>query len=124
MNIESWVNIVLAILSGIVTAIPLVVKLVNVVKDATKTKNWNQLIRMTVDYMTQAEKNFTNGAARKEWVLTMVQTSAVTVNYDLTEDDIQKISDLIDALCDASKILNNEAEKQAALKAAQEAATK
>lgn len=123
-NIMNWLQIIIAILSGIATAIPLVVKLVSVITDATKTKNWNQLVKITMDYMTQAEKNFASGAERKEWVISMVKTSAATINYDLTEVDEQKISDLIDAMCDASKILNNEAEKQAALKAAQDAAKK
>lgn len=121
-NVMNWLQIVIAILSGIATAIPLIIKLGNVIVEATKTKNWNQLVKITMDYMTQAEKNFASGAERKDWVMSMVKTSADTINYDLTEADEQKISDLIDAMCDASKILNNEAEKQAALKAAQAAA--
>ena len=73
---------------------------------------------MAMDYMTEAEKNIASGAERKEWVLSMVKASAVTINYDLTEEDIQKLSDLIDAICDASKILNNSEAKAQALKEA------
>lgn len=124
MEIIDWVEIIIAVLTGICTAIPLIIKLVNTVKEAAKNKNWNLLIKMTMDYMTQAEKNFASGVERKEWVMTMVTVSAVNVNYDLTDEDINKIEDLIDAICDASKILNNEKEKEAALKAAQEAASK
>ena len=46
---------------------------------------------------------FEKGADRKEWVMAMVKASADTVNYDL---DMDKISDLIDSLCDMSKIVN------------------
>lgn len=122
MEFLDYLEIFIAILTGIATAIPLIVKLVNTVKDATMTKNWNLLIKLTMDYMTQAESNFKTGAERKEWVMSMVKVSAANINYDLTDEDIGKLEDLIDAICDASKILNNAAEKDAALKAAQEVA--
>lgn len=122
MQFMDYLNIFIAILTGIATAIPLITKLVNTVKDATMSKNWNLLIKLTMDYMTQAETNFKTGAERKEWVMSMVKVSAANINYDLTDVDIAKLEDLIDAICDASKILNNAAEKEAALKAAQEAA--
>ena len=118
MDAVNWVQLITAILAGLATAIPLVVKLVATVKKATKEKNWNQLLKMAMDYMTEAEKNIASGAERKEWVLSMVKASAVTINYDLTDEDIQKLSDLIDAICDASKILNNNEAKTQALKEA------
>ena len=64
MDIMNWVQIIVAILGGIATAIPLVIKLVDVVKKSAKEKNWNQLVKMTMDYMTQAEKNFESRAER------------------------------------------------------------
>ena len=122
MDFNYWIQIAISILSGIAVAIPLIVKLVNVVKDSVKEKNWNQLVKMTMDYMTQAEKNFESGAERKEWVMSMVKTSAATINYTLTDDDILKISDLIDAICDASKIINNEIDKGKAIEEAEKKA--
>ena len=93
-------------------------KLADTIKKATKEKNWNLLLKMAMNYMTEAEKNIASGAERKEWVLSMVKASAVNINYDLTEEDIQKLSDLIDAICDASKIINNSDEARAELKEA------
>ena len=122
MDIMNWVQIIVAILGGIATAIPLVIKLVDVVKKSVKEKNWNQLVKMTMDYMTQAEKNFESGAERKEWVMSMVKTSAATINYTMTDDDILKISDLIDAMCDGSKIINNEIDKGKAIEEAEKTA--
>ena len=110
MDAVNWVQLL--------TAIPLVMKLVDTVKKATKEKNWNLLLKMAMNYMTEAEKNIASGAERKEWVLSMVKASAVNINYDLTEEDIQKLSDLIDAICDASKIINNSDEARAELKEA------
>ena len=118
MDFNYWIQIVISILSGIAVAIPLIIKLVNVVKDATRSKNWNLLIKMTMDYMTEAEKNIASGAERKEWVMSMVIASAANINYPMTDDDVKKIEDLIDAICDASKIINNSANKDAALKEA------
>ena len=120
MDTINWVQLITAILAGLATAIPLVVKLVNVVQAAVKEKNWNQLLKMMMDYMTQAEKNISAGAERKEWVMSMVKASAATINYDLTPEDEAKLADLIDAICDASKIINNNEEKVRALKEAQE----
>ena len=118
MDFNYWVQIAISILSGIAVAIPLIIKLVNVVKDSVKEKNWNLLMKMTMDYMTEAEKNIASGAERKEWVMSMVIASAANINYPITDDDVKKIEDLIDAICDASKILNNSANKDAALKEA------
>lgn len=118
MDFNYWIQIAISILSGIAVAIPLIIKLVNVVKDSVKEKNWNLLMKMTMDYMTEAEKNIASGAERKEWVMSMVIASAANINYPMTDEDIQKIEDLIDAICDASKILNNSANKDAALKEA------
>ena len=118
MDFNYWIQIVISILSGIAVAIPLIIKLVNVVKDSVKEKNWNLLMKMTMDYMTEAEKNIASGAERKEWVMSMVIASAANINYPMTDDDVKKIEDLIDAICDASKIINNSANKDAALKEA------
>lgn len=118
MDFNYWIQIAISILSGIAVAIPLIIKLVNVVKDATRSKNWNLLIKMTMDYMTEAEKNIASGAERKEWVMSMIIASAANINYPMTDDDVKKIEDLIDSICDASKILNNSEERNKALKEA------
>ena len=118
MDFNYWIQIAISILSGIAVAIPLIIKLVNVVKDSVKEKNWNLLMKMTMDYMTEAEKNIASGAERKEWVMSMIIASAANINYTMTDEDVKKIEDLIDAICDASKILNNSANKDAALKEA------
>ena len=122
MDAVNWAQLIIAILGGIATAIPLIIKLVSVVQSAIREKNWNQLVKMTMDYMTQAEKNFESGAERKEWVMSMVKTSAATINYTLTDEEIIKLSDLIDAICSASKIINNELEKQKAIEEAEKKA--
>lgn len=98
-----WVKLALAIISGLATAIPLVIKLVEYVQKATKEKNWNKMLELVIDLMEQAETKFEEGADRKEWVLAMVKASADTINYDV---DIEAVGAMIDSLCDMSKVVN------------------
>ena len=106
MDVNYWIQIVISILTGVSILIPLIVKLVNVVKEASLEKNWNLLMKMAMEYMVEAEKNIATGAERKKWVISMVIASASNINYPLTNEDIQKIEDLVDAICDASKVIN------------------
>lgn len=103
MNTEQIVSLIVALLSGLVTCIPLAYKLVQYVKKATQEKNWNALLGLVINLMEQAEKKFTDGATRKEWVMAMVQTSAEYINYPI---DNVALGKLIDTLCDMSKIVN------------------
>lgn len=98
-----WINYTVSVLSGLAVAIPLVVKLVEYVKKAVKEKNWNQVLKLVMDLMAEAEKKFETGAEKKEWVLALVKASADSINYDI---DTNAIGELIDSLCDMSKAVN------------------
>lgn len=98
-----WVQLAIAIISGLAAAIPLVIKLVEYVQKATKEKNWNKMLALVIDLMEEAETKFAEGADRKEWVLAMVKASADTINYDV---DIEVIGAMIDSLCAMSKVVN------------------
>ena len=104
MNAEQIVNLIVAILAGLATCIPLSYNLVKYVKKAAQEKNWNALLGLVMELMEQAEKKFADGATRKEWVMAMVQTSAEYINYPV---DIQALSDLIDNLCNLTKKVNS-----------------
>lgn len=98
-----WYEIIISILSGLIAVIPLVVKLVEYVKKATKEKNWNDLLKLVTNLMEQAEGKFNNGDERKEWVLMMVKASADTINYDI---DLNQVAGMIDSLCAMTKVVN------------------
>ncbi len=100
---NEWIRLIVAVLSGLAAAIPLVVQLIKYVKKAMQEKNWPEIVKTVADYIGRAEKKFEEGADRKEWVLTMIEAFADTVEYDL---DMDKISELIDELCDMSKRVN------------------
>lgn len=98
-----WYEIVISILSGLAATIPLVIKLIEWVKKAIQEKNWNQLVNLVMNLMTEAEDKFDNGADRKSWVLGAVEAAAKTINYPV---DLEQVSALIDNLCAMSKLVN------------------
>ena len=100
-----WINCAISILSGLAVAIPLVIKLVEYVQKSIKEKNWNKLLELVMNLMKEAEGKFDTGATRKEWVIAMVKSLAESINYDV---DIEAVGELIDSLCDMSKVVNTE----------------
>lgn len=98
-----YMNLIISILSGLVAIIPLVAQLIKWVKTAVKERNWAKLLELLTAFMTEAEQKFETGAERKEWVMLAIKASADTINYDLDEE---VISNLIDQLCDMSKVVN------------------
>jgi hypothetical protein len=105
MNAEQIISVVVAILAGLSACIPLAYKLIQYVKKATQEKNWAALLGLVISLMEEAETKFTDGATRKEWVMAMVQTSAEYINYPV---DVTALGELIDALCDMTKVVNFE----------------
>ena len=98
-----WHEIFVEMLKGLIIVVPLVVSLVKYIKQAIQEKNWQQLIALVMNLMAEAEGKFDNGADRKQWVLTMIEASANTINYPI---DIEQVGALIDSLCTMSKVVN------------------
>ena len=105
-----WYEILVSILTGLATAIPLVVELVKYVKESVREKNWGRLVSLVLTLIQEAEEKFDNGADRREWVLSMVQASADTINYDI---NIDLVGELVDNLCTMSKVVNTPKEVSA-----------
>ena len=103
MRAEQIINVIVAVLAGLATCIPLVVKLVQYVKKATQEKNWAMLLDLVMKLIAQAEEKFKDGATRKEWVMAMVQTSAEYISYPL---DTQSLSEMIDELVKLTNKVN------------------
>ena len=102
----SWVDIVVSIMSGLAVCIPLVVKLVNVVSTYVKEKNWSQIVAIVLDLMKEAETLFSDGATKKAYVMASVESAAKSINYNYDEVAKQKVSDMIDAICETAKVVN------------------
>lgn len=98
-----WVKIIVAILSGVCTCIPLAIKLIGAVQAAVKEKNWQKVVTFVLERMKEAEGKFSTGEERKQWVMTCVKASADTFNYEI---DMAAVGDMIDAFVDMSKSVN------------------
>lgn len=93
------------ILVGLAVLIPMVIALIKYVTKAAEDKNWNVIVKMVLDLMVQAEKDYSTGAEKKEFVMNQLRIAAKTVDFEI---DWDKVSDLIDALCEMAKEVNVE----------------
>lgn len=102
---EKWIELIIAVLSGLVATIPIVVQLVKYVKAAIQEKNWSKVMKLVLNLMTEAEKNYATGAERKQYVISSIESIKDTLNYQV---DMEQISAMIDAIVAASKTINAE----------------
>jgi len=109
---SEWVKLVLAIFSGLATCIPLVIKLVEYVKRAVKEKNWPDVVKLVIKLMSEVEDKMEDGADKKAYVLAVLKASADAIDYNLNDKDYERIGELIDDMCDMSKVINTPGEKQ------------
>ena len=93
------------ILVGLAVLIPMVIALIKYVTKAAEDKNWNIIVKMVLDLMVQAEQDYSTGAEKKEFVMNQLRVMAETVDFEI---DWDKVSDLIDALCDMAHEVNVE----------------
>ena len=55
--------------------------------------------------MKIAQNQFAKGYERKEYVMNMLLDLATRANYPLEEEDIAKISNMIDEMCDMANVV-------------------
>lgn len=102
-NVNIWINIIISILTGIATCVPLVIKLVQVIKENVKSKNWTPLMQIVLRLMSEAEENYSSGEEKKSYVIDSIEAIKDTLNYDV---DMKTVSTMIDAIVLASKKIN------------------
>lgn len=100
---ETWINIILPIISGLVACVPLVIKLVEYIQKAAKEKNWTALMQLVLKLMAEAEANYKTGAERKEYVIDSINAIKDTLNYNV---NMTVVSEMIDSIVDATKKIN------------------
>ena len=98
-----WYEIIISILSGIATCVPLVISLVKYIQKVAKEKNWGAVVQLVLKLMTEAEQNYSNGADKKTYVMSTIKAMESTLQYDIDE---KAISELIDAVVAATKKIN------------------
>lgn len=108
-NVEFWVGIIISILTGITTCIPLIIKLVQTIKETVKSKNWTAVMQLVLKLMAEAEENYATGADKKAYVMDSIEAMKDTLNYDV---DMDAVSAMIDSIIIASKKINVKTETE------------
>jgi hypothetical protein len=103
--IMEWLELIIAILSGMSVCVPLVIKLIDYIKALAKEKNWGKLIVIVSNFMAEAETLYLDGASKKEYVINSVLAIAKTIDYPI---DKEILGELIDSLAALSKKVNVE----------------
>lgn len=111
MEVKDIIEIIMTILAGVLTCIPLAIKLVEYVKKVVNEKDWGRLVALVSDMMADAEKMFGTGEERKEWILDNIEYLAAQEGIRC-EIDIAAIDNMIDTLCAMSKKVNPPVEDQ------------
>ena len=99
-----WVNLIVSILSGISVCVPLIIALIQNVRENVNARNWSAIIKFVVNLMESAELMFETGAQKKDFVMSEISTIQKELGTDFEEE---KIAKLIDAICLASKTINS-----------------
>lgn len=102
-NLNFWIEIIVALLTGLVAVIPVVIKLVDVIQQASKEKNWKMVVQLVLKLMTEAEQAYSDGADKKDYVMTSIKSMEASLQYDIDEE---AIGNLIDAVVAATKKIN------------------
>ena len=102
-NVNIWIGVITAILTGLATCIPLVIKLVQTIKDAVKSKNWAPLMQLILKLMAEAEENYSTGEEKKAYVMDSIEAIKGSLNDDV---DMEAVSAMIDAIIIATKKIN------------------
>ena len=96
-------EIILSIVTGIATCIPLVIQLVKYIQAAAKEKNWGKLVVIVSNFIAEAETLFPDGASKKEYVINSVLNISKTIDYPV---DKEMLGELIDNLVTLSNKVN------------------
>ena len=70
---EIWTTIILPILSGLITAIPLLITLVKYIQKVIKEKNWGAVVQLVLKLMAEAEQLYSDGAEKKQYVMSAIK---------------------------------------------------
>ena len=101
----NWINTIVSILSGLAVCIPLVVKLYQLIKELVKNKNWNCLLSLVLEEMKKAQAEYERGSDRKKYIMSILIDLAQRANYPIEEEDVSKISNMIDEMCDMAHVV-------------------
>lgn len=103
---NNTLDLLIANSAAIVAILGLLFTTIEYVTKAFKEKNWARLVELVLTDMTNAEKLLISGEDKKAYCMERLKDHAKKVGYALDDESVNKISDLIDKVCSASRKLN------------------
>ena len=91
------------ILAGLIVVVFIGMQLFAKIKPYLTNGQWYIPVIQAIQFMAIAEDKFDNGADRKVWVMETLKEAMTKLNI---ECNYEAISNMIDAICRLSKILN------------------
>ena len=96
-------NMILSIITGLCTCIPLMIQLVKYVKIAIAEKNFGNVMKIVIDLLPEAEEKFNTGEEKKEYVMSKVQSLSKSLGHEI---DMDSVSEMIDSIIAVTKQVN------------------
>lgn len=103
MDYIEIIQLIASILAGMAVCLPLVIKLIEYVKEAAKNKDYTKILRLVTKFCEEAELLFATGEERKKWVMNRVRDVAEIADYKI---DMDVVAQFIDDIVAASKLIN------------------
>jgi translation initiation factor 2B subunit (eIF-2B alpha/beta/delta family) len=103
---SDMMNLIIQGLTALATIIPVIYATISLFRKYIKEKNWAKVMTLVMEYCQEAEKLLSDGAQKKQWVMNALIASGKMTGYDLNDEAMAQISDLIDKLIDASRNIN------------------
>lgn len=87
---QDTITLIIQLLISIIPVSLLVVELVKYVKLSVKEKNWKQLVQLINSLVIEAEKLYTDGVEKEDYVVKMTMYAAEKINYEITEEEVRE----------------------------------
>lgn len=97
------VNLIVIIVIGLGACVSFAMQLRTYIRTAMAENKFDDIIKIALDLIPEAEDKFSTGAERKEYVMSNIKSISATMNGKV---DLDKISDMIDAIVAMSKKVN------------------
>lgn len=109
---DNYIQLIVLVFAALAVLIPLGVKLYKTINEIVQEKQWDRLMSLVISYMIEAENLMVKGEDKKKYVLSLIANTAKQVGYEIKDGDMEKISQLIDEICSATKLINLESKEQ------------
>ena len=100
---KEWIDLIIAICGAITVIVPLGINLYKAMVALIKEKNYAKILEIMKDAAVEAEKLYSTGAERRDYVLNILKVSCENLKVDYDEN---KLDTELTKFIDATKKIN------------------